>query len=126
MIGILILRLIAVLFFAQALWKMYCSLNNIEKLKDRVSGFTFIVQLCSMLFYIIGRLLDTFAYMEAAFTDKGYPVMLGSIADLIAVVAFLICYLAIIHICKKMFQSYQLIKENEERRVEAKYAIMKD
>ena len=106
MIGILILRLIGAIFFAQALWKMYCSLNNIENLKDRVSGFTFIVHLCSMLFYIIGRLLDTFAFMKAAFTDEGYPVTFGSISDFIAEIAFLICYLAIIHICKKMFRSY--------------------
>ena len=62
MLSTLIMRFIAAGFFASALFKMYTSMKKVIRLKDSVSSHTFVIHFCSMLFYIIGRMLDSIAY----------------------------------------------------------------
>ena len=63
-------------------------------------------------------------FMGAAFrSEGGFPLWFGILSNVIPIVAFLICYLAIVHICYKMFQNYMLVIENEERRNKAREEI---
>ena len=114
MFSILIMRLIAAGFFAIALFRMYRSLQKVHGLKDRISSCSFLIHFFSMLFYIVGKTLETGAFMEAAYRwGSGFPQSFSFVSDFISIVAFLICYLAIIHIGYKMFLSHQIMVSNE-------------
>ena len=119
----LVFRAIAAVLFGYALWVMYRCMNKFSNLNKQKNDRSFYAHLSVMIVYLVGRCCSTYAYALAAWKND-LPQILFLCSNLIAFLAYTVCYSLIIYICWKMFKNYKLMLQNEKRREVAKKDIV--